>query len=227
QPPLRIPFPERTITKEHSIPFIPDIPKPGSKLNLDFWRTIPTYTDFQDEDGKTLSVEQKIELKMACTQDALLIFAEFWEPVMNRLICNVDHNNGPVDNDDNISVFLNPGIENQVYYCWLINPLGCYKEFNIKQATGEPLGPWQAGGTEKVDIKTRIKNNSYLLQMYIPLKKLGIIPQQKTSWLFDVRRRRKIYAGNIRAREQQFTGFFLWSGNREGWVKLRLAEALS
>ena len=209
------------VTKNHRLARISGTVVSKPDTGLYFPGKIPCLVDFLDAERKEIPPEKKMELKIAYDSKRLLLYVKCCEPLMERLIANVDHNNEPIQGDDHVSVIIDPDIRKKTYYCWFISPFGYYKEVTIDRVTGEPFGPYRAGGEEKVRIFADRQNDGYCLQICFPLEKLGLRLRTKSSFLFDIRRRRKIYANEIRAKEQTLNPeLYYWSGDEHGRVRL-------
>jgi len=163
-----------------------------------------------------------MEVSWYHTDESIGVLIWVTEPLMERLITETDHRNGPVGGDDHVEIILDPDTDAKRYYGWEINSSGNYKESQYDRDTDGVVGPWRIGHG-KVFIESVRKPQGYAIHLQIPFGKLDGFPKKGPGCLCEVRRCRAIYSNEFRAREQRFSGVISWSGERQGRVRLVFA----
>ena len=146
---------------------------------------------------------------------------------MNRLICSVNHENGPmVDySEDRIEIYLDPYPEKPHFYCWIFNAAGYCKEMKLLRQTGQPQGRWQIGNELRVKSKASRNDDSWTLQCVIPFTKLSLGSLEKNSVLLQIRRARNLYATEeIPALECKTSDTFYWPKDTQTWCRLSIEQ---
>ena len=100
---------------------------------------------------------------------------------MEQLRANVTEPDGPVWEDDDLAIFLDPGASRSLYYQFEINPLGTVYDSHNDDRT------WNSGAS----IQSKLESDAWVLEMAIPWSALGSVPDSGSRWGINLGRQEK------------------------------------
>jgi hypothetical protein len=147
---------------------------------LDEWTeppTVPKFTRFGGDEPLT----QATRAWIGYDQSALYIAIHCAEDRMEQLKAKVKNSDGPVWEDDDLAIFLDPNASRGTYYQFELNPLGTiYDSFNDDVT-------WASGAS----IQSRQEKNAWILEIAIPWSGLGAPPRSGSRWGINMGRQEK------------------------------------
>jgi len=171
-------------------------------------------------DAWMMPAPDRVEVRAAGNREALFLLVEVTEPLMDRVIAWVDHNNGPLESDDRVEVRFDPTGRGRYVYFGMINHKGFFKEMNIRRDTGQAEGPWRVGA-RPIRVLAMPRKDGFGLAIAIPWVKWNLSWKAAADCRLEIKRRRHLYANEVRAREQRLSSVSSLSGKEWGWLRLK------
>ena len=150
-------------------------------------------------------------LRIGRDEEALHVIVCCGEPEMGRIVAQVDHDNGLLEQvDAHVTLTLDPDPAWPVFHRWVVNPCGFRREYNVERETRLETGPWVVGPRIPTRVATRWGDAAHVIQLAIPFEKLGAAPERGARWCADFFRLRKVYSTAVRANEQAISELTRW-----------------
>ena len=147
---------------------------------LDEWTdppTVPEFTRFGGEEPLT----QKTQVWVGYDQTSLYLAFHCAEDRMEALRANVTDADGPVWEDDDLAIFIDPNASRGTYYQFELNALGTvFDSFNDDRS-------WNSGA----ETRSRREKEAWVLEVAIPWMELGPVPHSGDRWGINVGRQEK------------------------------------
>jgi hypothetical protein len=147
---------------------------------LDDWTLPPTLSEFEPFGGEQ-NISQQTQAWIGYDEDALYLAVHCAEDRMEQLRANVTEPDGPVWEDDDLAIFLDPGASRSLYYQFEINPLGTVYDSHNDDRT------WNSGAS----IQSKLESDAWVLEMAIPWSALGSVPDSGSRWGINLGRQEK------------------------------------
>jgi hypothetical protein len=148
---------------------------------LDEWTTPPTVSEFARL-GSEAPLTQQTEAWIGYDQTALYLAFRCTEDRMEQLRAEVSDPDGPVWEDDDLAIFLDPDASRSTYFQFEINPLGTvYDSFNNDKT-------WNSGAS----VQSRYEEDAWILEVAIPWSALGAVPHPGSRWGINLGRQQKL-----------------------------------
>ena len=147
---------------------------------LDEWTgppTVPEFTRFGGEEPLT----QRTQAWIGYDQTALYLAIHCAEDRMDQLKAEVVDPDGPVWEDDDLAIFLDPNGLRGTYYQFELNALGTvFDSFNDDRT-------WNSGAKTR----SRHEEDAWILEIAIPWSELGATPRSGSRWGVNMGRQEK------------------------------------
>ena len=147
---------------------------------LDEWTVPPTVAEFEPY-GSGEALTQKTRTWIGYDQSALYLAFHCAEDRMEQLRANVAEPDGPVWEDDDLAIFLDPNASRSAYYQFEINALGTIYDSLHDDRT------WTSGASTQF----RHEEDAWILEVAIPWSALGGLPSSGSRWGINLGRQEK------------------------------------
>lgn len=152
------------------------------KLNERDWKKAKPISDFKGVMGAQ-KVEAGTEVRILYGKDSLYIGVELEEPLMEKLKAK----GGSIWGDDRIEFPISVSIDSPEYFLFGVNcegkkEEGCFGNADYDDPIKEFNRPWQAAVSKGKD--------RWFIEIEIPYKTLGRVPQKGTCWKMNFCRQR-------------------------------------
>ncbi len=152
-------------------------------LDEDVWSRAALVDDFhQMSPTEYAEPNQRTEVRIFYTEDALYIGARMFETDPSLIINNVMRQGQALNNEDIFQLVLDPYLDRRSGYLFEINPNGVRVEgiyLNVSQVDRNWTGIWQA--------KANIDGQGWTAEMRIPFQTISFDPAN-TEWGINMRR---------------------------------------
>ncbi len=160
------------------VPLLDERPKLDGRLGDEFWRRAADMGLFPRADGRGMP-QAPTRARVARTRDALWLGVVCMEPLMNRLRASRIERDSDVWADDCIEVFLQqPG---RPYLHFAVNARGAQFDERVKDSR------WNA----EWDAAVRREADRWTVELRLPWRALGRMPNQDDTWRLNVCRSRR------------------------------------
>ena len=147
---------------------------------LDEWKEPPTVSEFKRFGGEEPIIQQT-RAWIGYDRTALYLAFRCDEDRMEQLRATVTEADGAVWGDDDLAIFLDPGLSRSVYYQFEINSLGAvFDSFNDDKS-------WNSGASTGF----RHEEDAWTLEVTIPWSELGAVPRSGSRWGINLGRQEK------------------------------------
>ena len=165
----------RISLRSRKLDFMTQVPPViDAKLNEVCWtrRSAAITTDFFRVDS-ALPATEKTKLYITSDREKLYIAWECWSKEIEKIKSKSRDRDGAVMQDDSVELFLRPNIHYQDNtYHLVVNSLGTIYDAVRRGANSSEDSKWNA----EIEIKTVKRDDSWLVEMAMPLEAIGFKP---------------------------------------------------
>ncbi len=150
--------------------FVPKLPRPltidGNLGKLE-WRLSPAF-QFGSLDGSGAEPTQLTLGRLLCDGERLYLAFECFEESPRHIVANCRQHDGPVWEDDEVEVFLEPAHQHSPRYFHIaVNGLG---------TTYDARGRRDASWNPRMEVKAVVGADRWVVEMALPFSELGLAP---------------------------------------------------
>jgi len=153
-------------------------PEIDGKLDEKCWKEATKFEDFVSAGSygeETGLAKERTTARLIYDDRNVYIAFKCLEPKIADLRADIEEQDGKIEQDDSVGVFLDANHDRQTYYYVLVNSVGLCTDRKGSYGIREEWNP-------EIQVKTVVEDEFWVVEMAIPFSELGMISPQGKTW---------------------------------------------